>query len=202
MKDLTIKNSCSEFVRYAKAFLAHFGARGQECSLDSRIPLPLRHAKMGVHLKVLAVAGLLAGLVFGPNVAAGASDCLLFEVKLDGIAANGQHHAIANIQQILRRGAAWKLSELRAFGVLDVSVTWIKELSIAEPSIQVAVAVPNKSQGELRGGAKLEKVVREHLYGPEPLLTEAGSPLVLSKEGALFAVAAVAPEECAKHPGN
>ena len=153
-------------------------------------------------MKVVALAGLLTGLVIGPGLPAAASDCLLFEVKLEGIAANGQHHAIMNMQQIVERGAAWKLSQPHAFGTLDLSVTWAKELGIAEPSIQVTVTVLNNGKAELRGEAKLEKVVWEHLYGPEPLLTEARSPLVLSKEGALFAVAAVAPEKCAARPGN
>ena len=148
-------------------------------------------------MKAVVYAALLTILLPQPQLAAASPACALFEVKLEAIDADGTHHAISNSQQGLKWGQAWQSASPISSGVEHISVSWRTEAGVTEPLITVAVAPPGADVSRALGTAVLERLVWEYLYGPEPLLTKAGKPLVLPNLGALFAVAAVGPVDCA-----
>jgi hypothetical protein len=136
---------------------------------------------------------LLTVLLVATPVLPASSDCRMFEVEVASVDTSGTLHPLFNFGQALPLGQSWSHDIAGEAGTLNVSITWDGIGSDRVPKIKLELKVRN---GAATGTARLEKLVWDSLYGPEPFTASQGKPFLLAKAGAAFAVASVVPTRC------
>jgi hypothetical protein len=143
---------------------------------------------------VISMALILA--VVSPSQGAPGQTCRMFEIEVASVDKAGQYHSLFNLGQALPDGTNWSSPALSGkAGELEVAISWSE--SMGEPKPTISLVLRPSSAGKAGAGmARLEGLVWDHLFGPEPFELRKNMALVLPQFGRPFAVAAVTEKPC------